>query len=218
MAGRELMSLCILHGMSEKFLENAYGLETPEKTREFYDAWSGSYDEDVAEAGYATPERLSAALAKFTDLSRPVLDFGCGTGLSGAALREQRFQTIDGMDASSEMLERAHERGIYRNLTFISNPKQPPPIETGVYGAIVACGVIGSGAAPLPVFDALMSVLASKGFIAFSFNDHTLKDRSFEGRINDYIDTAAARLRFWEYGPHLPGIHMKSMVYVLEKA
>ena len=101
--------------MSEKFLDKAYGLETPEATLEHYDQWAASYDAEIAENGYATPGRIAQALAQYqSDMSEPVLDFGCGTGLSGMALTRAGFTTLDGIDLSAEMLEQAAARGIYR--------------------------------------------------------------------------------------------------------
>lgn len=202
--------------MTDKFLDKAYGLDTAAGTRDFYDQWSKTYEHEVGEAGYATPKRLARALAKFVRKDATILDFGCGTGLSGLALKAQGFTTIDGVDVSEEMLQGAREKGIYRALSRI-DPTETFQLQEQAYDAIIACGVIGSGAAPLSVFDSLMSLLKAGDYIAFSFNDHTLEDRSFEARVNDYIDGGSARLLLREYGPHLPGIGMKSMVYVMEK-
>jgi len=40
-----------------------------------------------AEAGYDTPRRIAAALKPYVQLNDRILDFGCGTGLSGLALQ-----------------------------------------------------------------------------------------------------------------------------------
>jgi predicted TPR repeat methyltransferase len=70
--------------MGDSFFDKVYGPMDSGETRDFYDAWSGQYEADVAEAGYATPRRAAAALAlALSDKSLPVLDFGCGTGLFG---------------------------------------------------------------------------------------------------------------------------------------
>ncbi len=74
--------------MAEKFLDKVYDAKGTDETRALYDDWAASYDAEIAENGYATPRRCAEALAGFaTDPSLPVLDFGCGTGLSGLALR-----------------------------------------------------------------------------------------------------------------------------------
>jgi len=204
--------------MSEKFLADAYSLETPEATRDHYDRWAASYDAEIAENGYATPGRVAEALkAQVTDLDAPVLDFGCGTGLSGLALRNAGFTTIDGMDPSTEMLDGARTKGAYRTLTGF-DIADPAPVPQDSYCAIAAIGVIGAGAAPAETFDLLMHALPRGGLLAYSLNDHALSDPVFEGRLSEWLDMGAARLLSKEYGDHLPGMNMKSNVYVVEKA
>ena len=88
-----------------------------EETREIYANWAGTYDKDVADWGYATPKRIALALRlSGANPAKPVLDFGCGTGLSGVALKAAGFSQIDGTDISPEMLALARERGIYDHL------------------------------------------------------------------------------------------------------
>ncbi len=204
--------------MSDNKIKESYGLETPEASRAHYQKWASSYDAEVGAHGYATPGRVAEALwSKLPEAQTPVLDYGCGTGLSGEALHAAGFQVIDGVDPTPQMLEGAEAKGIYRKLsTFeITNPN---PLEEGAYTAIAAIGVISVGTAPPEVFDMLMRALPQNGLLAFSFNDHTLADKSYTVRLNDWLDMGAARLLFREYGPHLPGMDLKSDVYVVEKA
>ena len=182
-----------------------------------YDRWAGSYDDDLTEQGYATPRRAAAALAA-QDVPRdaPVLDFGCGTGLSGAALRDEGFAVIDGWDVSQGMLDLAAEKGCYRALTQI-DPDAPPPAAEGDYAAVVAAGVISVGAAPPETFDAIMALLGPGGVFVFSFNDHTLEDSRYESRLMEWIDCGSAELLSREHGAHLPGLDLGSTVYALRK-
>jgi len=114
------------------------------------------------------------------------------------------------------MLAGARARAIYRSLRQIGFDEAP--VDTpGTYAAIAAMGVIGTGAAPAPTFDTLMHALTRGGKFVFSFNDHTLEDPAFEGRISEWTDCGAARLLFREHGPHLPGIDLHSTVYVIER-
>ncbi|MEL6643687.1 MAG: methyltransferase domain-containing protein [Pseudomonadota bacterium] len=204
--------------MTGKFFDEVYGVETAEETRALYDKFSGSYDDAVAEQGYATPARIAAALSAHTaDHALPVLDFGCGTGLAGGALAEAGFQTIDGLDLSREMLEGAVARDVYRALAQIDAEVDLRGTAEH-YAAVIACGVIGSGAAPISVFDTILTAMAPGALFVFSFNDHTLEDPDFEERVDTAIADGDANLISREYGPHLPGLDMGAIVYVLEKA
>jgi predicted TPR repeat methyltransferase len=204
--------------MTQGFLEKSYGKSDPGKVREHYDAWAASYDAEISENGYATPGRCAQALAKFLKpKSTPILDFGCGTGLSGLALKMQGYDIIDGVDISADMLKGAKAKGLYRNLSQIE-PNTPLTHTPGTYGAITAIGAIGAGAAPIAVIDTFMRGLARGGFLVLSLNDHALADPTYEGKLNEWLDCGAACLLFREHGPHLPGINLKSNVYVIEKA
>ncbi len=204
--------------MTDRFLDKAYGVTGPEETQALYDAWAKSYEDEVAENGYATPGRCAEALfSVMPEPHAPVLDFGCGTGLSGLALRMAGFEVIDGMDISAEMLARAQEKSIYRSTQAIA-PGHADLCTPGDYAAITAIGVIGAGAAPITVFDDIMNCLGRGGYFAFSFNDHAVADPVNEGKLNEYLDTGAAQLLVREYGPHLPGIGLKSYVYVIRKS
>ncbi len=203
--------------MSENFLDKAYGARDAASTRKLYDDWAASYEAEIAENGYATPRRCAEALAKFSDdPTLPILDFGCGTGLSGLALKLAGFTTIDGVDLSKDMLAQATDKDVYRSLNQIEAGAALSH-KPGDYAAIAAIGVIGAGAAPISTFDTLMKGLTKGGFLVFSFNDHALEDKANEGRINEWTDCGAARLLFREHGDHLPGIDLKSNVYVIEK-
>lgn len=203
--------------MSDKYLKDTYDLDSPQETRAHYQKWAPSYDDEVGANGYATPGRVAEALwSKMPEAQTPILDYGCGTGLSGVALRDAGFQIVDGADPTPQMLEGAKAKGVYRNLkTFdITNSK---PLTAGEYKAITAIGVIGIGAAPPETLDMLMHALPKGGLLAFSFNDHALADHTYTVRLNDWLDMGAARLLFREYGPHLPGLDLNSEVYVVEK-
>ncbi len=202
---------------SKDFFETIYSAREPKDTRAIYDEWSETYDASVNGKGYATPARCAAALASFAkDKTSPILDFGCGTGISGLALRNEGFTVIDGCDLSQAMIAKAKERNIYRNLWQCGSTSDFR-VPHGPYSQITAVGAIGLGAAPIDAFDVLFELLPPGGSITLSFNDHTLKDPHYEARIAEYTDTCAGTVQFKEYGEHLPGLDINSTVYVIAK-
>ena len=212
--GRCLSSGIRIGSMNGTFFDKVYQLEGPDETRDFYDRWSSQYDTDVTGAGYATPGRIARLLAAHVpDLKAPILDFGCGTGISGLALKAAGFTQIDGLDPSEEMLAGAEAKGIYRKLAKIESGSAIPE----GYTVIAAIGVIGCGAAPVSVFDQVMTALAPSGLFALSYNDHALEEPEYEGKLESYTGTGQARLVAEEYGPHLPALNSNSKIYVLEK-
>lgn len=188
-----------------------------EETRKIYADWAKSYDTDVAAWGYATPARLALALRQSgANVNKAVLDYGCGTGLCGMALKAVGFDVIDGTDISPEMLAKAQARDVYRAL-WTSEPGTLGHIGAGDYSAIAACGVVSLGAAPPETLDLLVRALAPGNLLAFSFNDATLADRAYTDRLDIITLAPDIEVVFEQDGPHLPARNMTSTVYVLQR-
>ena len=190
---------------------------TVEETQKIYADWAENYDADVAEWGYATPARIALALRQCgANVEKPVLDFGCGTGLSGMALKSVGFDVIDGTDISPEMLAQAAARDIYRQV-WKGEPGTLGHIKRGDYAIISATGVVSLGAAPPETLDMLIDALGPGGLLAFSYNEATLADRSYTDQLDISILAPDIEMVYEENGPHLPAKNMSSTVYVLQK-
>ncbi|MGB3555424.1 MAG: methyltransferase domain-containing protein, partial [Jannaschia sp.] len=122
------------------------------ETQALYDDWAKRYDADMDASGMVGTLRLAEMLARvLPNRDALVWDFGCGTGLGGAAMAEAGFTNLEGTDISSGMLEQARAKGIYRAL-HLADPEAPPVIPDAA-AAVTACGSICVGAAPAPVLD-----------------------------------------------------------------
>ncbi len=199
------------------FLDKVYDLDGLEKTQAFYREWARTYDAEVRANGYVSPERCAAALADLVgDKAAPLLDLGCGTGLSGEALREAGFTALDGTDFSAEMLAAAETKGIYRKLSQ-GDLNDPIPARPGEYATIAAIGVFSPGHAPAEMIDQVMALLPEGGLFVFTLNDHALAEKVYEDRMNARSAAGTVEIAFSEYGPHLKKRQMGSRVYVLRK-
>ena len=202
--------------MAKSYLKDVYDSGTND-SRELYASWAATYDKEVQKNGYVTPERVANALRDVvTDQSAFILDYGCGTGLSGSALQAVGFENIDGLDVSREMVSLAEKKSIYKNLR-VFDPSNEIPVHSDQYKIITAIGVIGAGAAPLPVFDSLFALLPQNGLFAFSFNDHTLNDPNYEKKVEKCLISGLATILHKSYGDHLPKANLKSNIYILKK-
>lgn len=199
------------------FLDNAYELDSSDKTREYYRQWARSYDDELKANGYASPARVAAAMAAHVaDLTAPILDLGCGTGLSGQALRDQGFTTIDGTDFSQEMLAVAQSKDLYR-ATAKGDLNNPIPAAKGDYQNFAAVGVFSPGHAPPEMIPSVVDLLPQHGCLGFTLNDHALEDARYETFISDLAEAGTVEVALKEYGDHLPGIGLKATVYILRK-
>ncbi|MEM6897470.1 MAG: methyltransferase domain-containing protein [Pseudomonadota bacterium] len=187
-----------------------------EETQKLYADWAESYEADVTRLNYAGPARIAAVLVEHMgDKSLPILDFGCGTGLSGQALHASGFTTIDGTDIAPEMLAQATAKGIYRRTWpgTVGEVDAAP----GDYAAITATGVISLGAAPPGMLLTLLDALAPGGLLAFTYNDPTLDDPAYTTALDDLLAAGTATLLFREHGPHLSEKVTGSDVILLRK-
>ncbi len=190
---------------------------TSDEIKEIYASWADSYEADCADWGYATPARIALALRQCgANTEKPALDFGCGTGLSGMALKGVGFQVVDGTDISSEMLAQAETKPAYRQV-WKGVPGSMGHLKRGDYATIAATGVVSLGAAPPETLDMLIDTIGAGGFLAFSFNDATLADRSYTDRLDIAVLAPDIEVVFEEHGPHLPAKDMMSTVYVLRR-
>ena len=203
--------------MSDDPKDGLWTARSLEDTQKLYADWAGDYDADVAKWGYATPARVAMALRiAGANADKPVLDYGCGTGLSGMALSAVGFDVVDGTDISPEMLTRAEARGTYRQV-WLGQPGTLGHIKPGDYPLIVATGVVSLGAAPPETLDMLVTAMAPGNLLAFSYNDATLADRRYTDKLDVICLAPDMDLVFEEHGPHLPAKGIESTVYVLKK-
>ncbi len=84
-----------------------------------FDDYAEKFDSHLVKAlRYGVPEQLVNLLRPYADAGGQkwdILDLGCGTGLSGAALAPVARQIV-GVDLSAKMLDKARERNLYQRL------------------------------------------------------------------------------------------------------
>ncbi len=196
--------------------KSLWQVKTLDETLALYANWADSYEADIRDWGYATPRRIAKALKRhLKDQNAPILDFGCGTGLSGFELAKAGYRTIDGTDITPEMIANAGTHGVYRKLW--RGEAGLIDVTPGNYAAITATGVISIGCAPPQTLRLILGALAPGGLLAFSYNDATVCEKPFMDVLGDVQDDGSAVLIFDEYGDHLLEKGMKSHVYILEK-
>ena len=200
------------------FLQRVYKVTSRAGAHALYQDWAADYETVVAENGYITPTRCAEALAAHVDdLTAPLLDLGCGTGLSGMAFREVGFTTIDGTDFSTEMLRQAAaKKGLYRCL-IAANLDAGLPGKPGAYEHLAAVGIFSPNHAPASLLGAAIGGLPAGGCFVFSLNDHCLAVSSYTAALDQIAAAGEAEIIFNEYGPHLPEQDLGAEVYVLRR-
>ncbi len=127
-------------------LERAYTLNGPEQAQELYDEWAATYDADLADdtQGYVAPGLAADTVVRVAGVSGEILDAGCGTGLVGAALAARGARTVDGVDVSRGMLDRARETRAYRHLDAADLTRHLA-LPADAYDVVVCVGTLTHG-------------------------------------------------------------------------
>lgn len=197
----------------KRFLQVAYSKKTDEETRAFYDEWAEVYDEELTENNYRQPSRCAEALRILCEPQNcTVLDVGCGSGLSGLALRAHGFDIVDGCDFSEGMLTKAAGTGHYRRL-FRTNLNEPPmDAGDGAYGAVTCVGVFSFGHVSPDALDDILRVLKPGGALVIGLNDRFYQEGSLTAKLDSLEKDGLIRIRAREHGDHIPGTGMQGWV------
>jgi predicted TPR repeat methyltransferase len=138
--------------------------------RELFDRYAARFDADLeGRLRYRTPSLLAALLEEAgvaPDASRRVLDLGCGTGLSGVALKPFA-RRLTGLDLSPRMLAEARKRGIYDALEE-ADLLSWLPAQRGRFDLVAAADVLNYLGDLAPALHAIAGALAEAGLAAFS--------------------------------------------------
>ncbi|QRM55707.1 methyltransferase [Sinorhizobium sp. BG8] len=160
--------------------------DTPEKAPDAYvttlfDQHAEVFDDVlVDQLGYCVPllvrQRLQALeLGPF----KRVLDLGCGTGLTGGALRDMA-EDFTGVDLSENMVEIAHEKDLYETLYVAEAVDFLDDNEDEPFDLVTATDVLPYMGALEPLFFGAVDNMEPGGFLVFS--SETLPDETFAGR------------------------------------
>lgn len=202
----------------ENFFESAYSLKTVEETKEMYDRWAKVYNQDLVDGEYQQPKRCADALqARVKSPNIKILDVGCGTGLSGLALKEAGYKYIDGCDLSQGMLDKANGLEIYSRL-FACNLNEPPiDAKSAHYDAVTAVGVFSFGHIMPDAVDELLRVAKPKATIIIGLNDHYYNEGSLTAKLDELASTGKIKIIKKEHGDHIPKNNLKGWVITIEK-
>jgi predicted TPR repeat methyltransferase len=141
-----------------------------EYVRDLFDGYAARFDADLeGRLGYRTPALLAGMLHEAgvaADGSRRVLDLGCGTGLSGLALKPFARRLV-GLDLSPRMLAEAGRRGIYDALEEADLLAWLPK-RRGAFDLVAAADVLNYLGELGPALSAIGAALAPGGIAAFS--------------------------------------------------
>ncbi len=178
----------------------------PDDIRSFYDAWADRYDGDLDAWDYRAPTRIANLVTTRVDQRSAVLDAGCGTGLSGRALRDAGLTgAITGIDVSETSLSIAAASGAY-TTTSVASLNERLPFDDRSFGALVCVGVLTYVPEVERCWREFCRVVRPGGVVAFTQREDTWIERDCQA----IIDRLAAEgvwspIVVTDPEPYLPG-------------
>ncbi|MFD0851594.1 class I SAM-dependent DNA methyltransferase, partial [Actinomadura adrarensis] len=114
----------------------------------------------------------------------------CGTGLVGAELADSGFGTVDGVDLSGPMAEKAEATGHYRKAIGGVDLNEPVTcVEHGHYDVITCCGVFTVGHVKEEALDNILAPARPGALLVVSTRNSYLR----ESRFAEHVDALADR-------------------------
>eukprot|EP00940_MAST-03C_sp_MAST-3C-sp2_P000858 g858.t1 len=172
----ELARFKLIALSSSKQNDTALARAPASYVRKLYDGYASTFDTQlVLKLKYRTPDVLTdmlRGLANSTSGTQKTwsrcVDLGCGTGLSGLALRSLVDGTMVGVDLSTEMIAMARARQVYDALlvedivSFLENSRHAD------FDLVVSCDVFVYFGELKIVFEAANACMMPGGIFAFS--------------------------------------------------
>ena len=174
---------------SEKsVLDEVYAASSAEELAAAYAKWSSEYDRETIGLGYCLPFIIAAWVARYVPVGGgPLLDAGCGTGLSGPYLRALGYDAIEGLDFSQEMLRLAGQRNAYRALKRATLGETLPWPDRH-FAAFLSTGVFTEGHAPSSSLDELVRIVSPGGAVIFTVRESVIEAGGFRQRFAALTD------------------------------
>ena len=167
-------------------LEAVYAAATDEELAEAYARWAADYDRQTAEMGYCLPWVIAAWIARHVPKGDgPLLDAGCGTGLSGLALQALGYDQLEGLDLSEEMLAIAGSRNIYATLKPAALGKELPWPDS-YFAGFFSTGVFTEGHAPASALDELVRITKPGGLAILTVRESVLEANGFLDKFSEH--------------------------------
>ena len=168
----------------EDLLQRAYNVKDPEEAIELYRDWANSYDQQLQHGlRYVAPATIAQMLSMAeSDHTVRVLDVGCGTGLVGVSLSKMGFVHLDGLDFSSQMLNEARKKGVYREL-IQADLNQSLDLTPSTYGAAISCGMFTHGHVDANALNRIVPLLKPDAIFACTIHQAVWEEAGFAGTL-----------------------------------
>lgn len=173
------------------------------QVEEEYDILAETYNETLRAWQYESPRIAAELMKKFVSKKSKILDAGCGTGLTGTALREEGYNNIIGADISGTSLEIACKADAYTELCRLDMQK-PLPFQDNEFDAVECIGVL-TYIENTSLLHEFCRIVRPGGHVVFSQREDICHQRNYETELREMEESALWKQKFMsEPAPYLP--------------
>lgn len=199
-------------------LDKVAALQPSDRSVELYDEWAPAYEEELLGGyGYESPWIAAEVFADFCPETRTrIMDFGCGTGLSGQALSSRGYARIDGLDISERMLQEAKKKGVYQNLV-----RADLTVRIGLadasYEAAICVNAFGNGHLRPEHLGEMIRTVQEGGPIVFFINARPYADDDYPACFQRLQDAGIWRIEKTECSNYMRELDRPGWVVVARR-
>ncbi|KAA6182229.1 class I SAM-dependent methyltransferase [Thiohalocapsa marina] len=200
-----------------EMLNRAYSVKTSDDVRGLYRDWAQQYDQDLLgdDLQYVAPQMAASIFARYvTNFSARVLDVGCGTGLSGLALKDAGFTNLDGADLSQEMLEQARLKEVYQDL-FEADIIAGMDLPDNSYDAALSVGTFTHGHVGPDALAEVLRVIKPTGVFCLTIHEGVYTALDYPNALQSLEDKGIAKVLTVEDADYIRGEDLTSKIACL---
>lgn len=204
-------------------ITSLYNATSPSEVQRTYDAWATDFNADVSAQNYIAPTYIANAILAHlpknaTPTTQSILDAGCGTGLSGAALHAAGFKTLDGCDLSPKMLDVARKTNFYTSLTTADLSQKIPQFSDSSYDIITCVGTLTHGhVGPVPAITEFIRIVKSGGLVVSTVLDDIWESHGYEAECERLQKAGELEILSTESKPYREKAGVSARIVVLRK-
>jgi predicted TPR repeat methyltransferase len=192
---------------------------------DYYDEWADSYEESVGSWQYNAPRRSASLIREHAEHTGSIFDAGCGTGLTGRALKDEGFDTVIGTDISPESVAIAAKSGVYDRVTVLDLQAFPFPFTDNHFSAVNCIGVLTYIGDTGSLLEEFIRVTRDRGLVVFTHRTDIIASTDFYSIVDGIeADGRWEKVLVSDPQPYLPGnedfadkIHVVYFVYRVTK-
>lgn len=151
---------------------------TSQEIGEKYNQWADTYNDTVSEWDYRSPRQVAQLVHTHRSLEGKFLDAGCGTGLSGRALRELGVQPLTGIDISPASLKLAEQTQVYSQLEQLDMMQLPLPFDRDEFVGVSCVGVMSYLPNTEDILREFCRLVCRDGLIVFTQREDVFANRN----------------------------------------